>query len=336
MTLAFFGQTSQPARTVSEPFVSSSGSFGQVRVELQAPARTVRLGEPVWVDFVVRNVGESPVELIVASRAGASAASMVMGLPIEHVFSGRSWRALAISDGIRKRLGEGVRREPAGSVSPVQLAPHASVGLRLDVAVLYPALRKAGRYTLTWRPYGGLAVSNDLVIQVDVIKQVRIRTDLGEMTIELLYNKAPQHVANFLNLAGSGLYDGTTLWRVVGGALVQGGDPKGDGSGMRPDGKTLVPEFNDTKFKEGTVGMALVPGDANTASCQFLIALRRLGFLDGRCTAFGQVTGATSLATLRRIGATEVDDQDRPVQPIRIRRVVIEPAKRLDGSEGGG
>lgn len=315
---ALAGQTSQPVFTPSLP-------FEQIRAELRADQTTVNVGQPVWVEFVLRNDGDEVAELVVPGTQLDSTACPAMGLPTQHVFSGPSWRALAISNGLRKRLGDSVVFPPAGPVRPIRIAPQASVGLRLDVARLYPALRQPGRYSLLWKPYGGLVRSNELVIRIERLKRVVIETDYGRMTVKLLYDKAPNHVANFLELVDQGFYNGLTFHRVVPGAIIQGGDPRGDGTGIRPDGRTLQPEFNDTLFQEGTVGMALTPGDPDSASCQFFICLRRLGALDGKYTAFGQLVGQESLETLRKIGSVPTDQADQPLKPVYIRSMVARP-----------
>lgn len=320
LQLSLVAQTSRPA-------VLLPVQFDQVRAELRAQRTTFNVGEPIWVEFVVHNRGQEAAELVVPGAAVADKppADGQMGLPIEHVFGGSGWRALSVSDGVRKRLGDDVRRPPAGAVRSIRLAGHSSVGLRVDVGRFYSALRQTGQYRLLWRPYGGLVKSNELMVRVEVLKQVLIRTNLGDMIVHLLYDKAAQHVANFLELAGQGFYNGLTFHRVVGGALIQGGDPRGDGTGSRADGKMLEPEFNDTPFEEGTLGMALAPGDPASASCQFFVCLRRVAALDGEYTAFGRVVGHDSLETLRRIGSVRTDESDRPVQTVRIDKVVVQP-----------
>jgi cyclophilin family peptidyl-prolyl cis-trans isomerase len=311
-------QTTQPAPLPTVP-------FEHVKPELRTPRTTVNAGQPVWIEFVLRNTSDQPVEISVPGAVPSAVAASAMGLPIEHVFSGASWQALAISDGVRRRLGDNVRRPPDNAAPVVRLAAHCSVGITLDAARWYPTLRQPGRYALTWRPYGGLIKSDPLVVRIEMLKQVVVQTDLGQMAIQLLYDEAPQHVANFLDLAGQGFYNGTTFWRVVRGALIQGGDPKGDGTGLRPDGRTLEPEFNNTPFEAGTIGMALTPGDPDSGSCQFFVCLRRMQVFDGQFTAFAQVVGDDSFETLARIGSVQTDQADRPTQPVTIQSMSVRP-----------
>ncbi len=311
-------QTSRPAPLPSVP-------FEHVKPELRTSRTTVNAGQPVWIEFVLRNTSDQPVEISVPGAVPSAVSASAMGLPVEHIFSGASWQALSITDGVRRRLGDNVRRPPDSAVPVIRLAAHCSVGITLDAAQWYSTLRQPGRYALTWRPYGGLIKSDPLVIRIETLKQVIMETDFGQMTVQLLYDEAPQHVANFLDLAGQGFYNGTTFWRVVRGALIQGGDPKGDGTGLRPDGRTLEPEFTDTPFETGTIGMALTPNDPDSGSCQFFICLRRMPVFDGQFTAFAQVVGDRSLETLARIGSVETDQADRPTQPVTIQSVTVRP-----------
>jgi len=315
---ALVSQTSQPVPLPTVP-------FEHVEAQLRTTRTTINAGQPVWIEFVLRNASDQSVEISVPGAVPSAVAPSAMGLPVEHIFSGASWQALAITDGVRRRLGDNVRRPPDSAVPVIRLAAHCSVGITLDVAQWYPALRQPGRYALTWKPYGGLIKSDSLIVRVETLKQVTIQTELGDMTVRLLYDDAPRHVANFLELAGQGFYNGTVFWRVVRGALIQGGDPKGDGTGLRPDGRMLEPEFNETPFEAGTVGMALTPDDPDSGSCQFFVCLRRMPVFDGQFTAFGQVLGDHSLETLYRIGSVDTDEADRPTQSVTIKSMIVRP-----------
>ena len=109
----------------------------------------------------------------------------------------------------------------------------------------------------------------------------------GEFRIDFHQEDAPKTVENFVTLAKKGFYDGLTFHRLQPGALVHGGDPKGDGSGG--PGYTIKAEFNKQKHERGAVAMArLVSPD--TAGSQFYIALTSAPELDGQYTVFGKVT----------------------------------------------
>src|ERR1700694_1321722 len=105
----------------------------------------------------------------------------------------------------------------------------------------------------------------------------------GEFRIDFYQEDAPKTVENFVTLAKKGFYDGLTFHRVQPGALVHGGDPKGEGSGG--PGYTIKAEFNKQKHERGAVAMArLVSPD--TAGSQFYITLTSAPELDGQYTVF--------------------------------------------------
>ncbi len=291
-----------------------------IRVELRAPRTTVPVGSEVIVEFVVQNLTDEPVSLTVpGALEGQERVDLGMGLPLEHVFSGEYYRGLEVASEMNPRLGDRVMRRPTYPVPPITLAPFSSVGLRFDVARFYPGLHQSGIYRLHWRPYGGAVETAPLIIEVVQYKQVVMETEHGPLTVHLLYDKAPRHVANFLELVERRFYNGKTFHTIYPNQFLLGGCPEGTGTGKRPDGLCLLPEFNDTPFDLGTVGMALIESDVNSASCQFFICLSRQPAWDGRYTAFARVQGPTSLATLRRLGSTAVDQEHRPPQPLVIK-----------------
>jgi len=150
-------------------------------------------------------------------------------------------------------------------------------------------------------------------------KQVVMDTEYGALTMQLLYDKAPRHVANFLELIDNRFYNNKTFHTVFTHQFILGGCPLGDGTGKRPDGACIPAEFNDTPFEAGTVGMALIQGDPNSGSSQFFICLSRQPAWDGRYTAFAQITGPQSLATLRKLGEASTDENRRPTKPLLIK-----------------
>lgn len=157
------------------------------------------------------------------------------------------------------------------------------------------------------------------------MKQVTISTDFGDMNLTFLPDKAPGHVENFIELAESGFYDGLSFHRIIDGFMIQGGCPKGNGTGSGP--RRLNAEFNDTPHVLGTLSMARSKSP-NSASCQFFICLDDAGFLDGQYTAFGRVADQTSLETLKKIGKVPVRDsgageKSSPVEPVKINRVTM-------------
>ena len=115
---------------------------------------------------------------------------------------------------------------------------------------------------------------------------VLIETERGTLTVELFPEVAPKTIAQFLNLAKKGFYNGSSFYRVVPKFLIQAGDPSGSGTGG--SGRTIPDEFNEKKHKTGTVGMAHTK-DPDSGDSQFYICLEPQPFLDGKYTVFGQV-----------------------------------------------
>ncbi|MCX6830087.1 MAG: peptidylprolyl isomerase [candidate division Zixibacteria bacterium] len=147
--------------------------------------------------------------------------------------------------------------------------------------------------------------------------EIAIQTDLGVMNLELFRDVAPIHVDSMLSLIRKKFYDGLTFHRVIDGFMIQGGDPKGNGSGDA--GYNLPAEFSAVKHLEGTLSMAR-SADPNSASCQFFICLAPTPFLDGKYTIFGHLMEGYDV--LHKIGSTKVAGE-KPVQDMVIRKMTI-------------
>lgn len=150
--------------------------------------------------------------------------------------------------------------------------------------------------------------------------RVRISTSMGDMVAELWNDVAPGHVANFLELGRDGFYDGLSFHRIIPGFVVQGGCPRGDGTGGRPDGAHLKAEFNDREHHPGTLSMARSQ-HPDSAGTQFFVCLTRehCRHLDGKYTAFGQVV--EGMDVVEALGAVATDGQDRPKTRVELRSV---------------
>lgn len=116
--------------------------------------------------------------------------------------------------------------------------------------------------------------------------------DYGTIALELDADTAPISVTNFINLAKDGFYDGLTFHRIIDGFMIQGGDPKGNGTGGSD--KTIKGEFSENGVEndishEGVISMAR-SNDPDSASSQFFIVHEDSEFLDGNYAGFGHVT----------------------------------------------
>jgi peptidyl-prolyl cis-trans isomerase B (cyclophilin B) len=115
----------------------------------------------------------------------------------------------------------------------------------------------------------------------------------------LFPDDAPLHAAAFLKLADAGFYDGLSFHRVEPGFVVQGGDPKGDGTGG--PGYRLKAEFNSRPHVRGTVAMARAT-QPDSAGSQFYICLDDARFLDRQYTVFGQMIDGFDALDAIRVG----------------------------------
>ena len=159
-------------------------------------------------------------------------------------------------------------------------------------------------------------------------KVAELHTTAGQINIRFFPDIAPNHVRNFLDLAGQGFYDGTRFHRVIPGFMIQGGDPntKSDaahtwGTGGSPN--KLKAEFNAISHKRGIVSMAR-SNHPDSASSQFFIVVADSTFLDKQYTVFGQVTKGMEIADA--IVKAPKGANDRPNDPVAITQVVVRDA----------
>ena len=145
-----------------------------------------------------------------------------------------------------------------------------------------------------------------------------IETRLGSMTLEFFPDVAPNHVANFIKLAKTGFYDGTTFHRVIPGFMIQGGDPNSKDDDRANDGTggpgyTLNAEFNQKPHLRGTLSMARAM-DPNSAGSQFFICAADAPHLNGNYTVFGQVI--RGIETVDKIVNVPRDARDNPLESV--------------------
>jgi len=115
--------------------------------------------------------------------------------------------------------------------------------------------------------------------------QAIIETHEGPIAVDLLFKEAPNTVANFIDLANKGFYNGLTFHRIIQRFVAQGGDPNGNGTG--DPGYKIDDETNNLKHVAGAVSMA--NSGANTGGSQFFIVQWEQPHLDGKHTIFGMV-----------------------------------------------
>ncbi len=154
---------------------------------------------------------------------------------------------------------------------------------------------------------------------------VVIEMDSGELIeIELYPEIAPKTVENFEKLVNSHFYDGLTFHRVIPGFMIQGGCPKGNGTGG--PGYSIKGEFsangvkNNLKHTRGVISMARAM-DPDSAGSQFFIMHEDAPHLDGQYAAFGKVV--SGMDAVDRIAAVETDWGDKPLTPVVMNKVSI-------------
>ena len=163
---------------------------------------------------------------------------------------------------------------------------------------------------------------------------VVLETSMGEITIRLRPEEAPNTVFSFRHLVGGGFYTDIIFHRIVeqipsGNFVIQVGDPTGMGSGG--PGYMIDLENSSLPHDFGVVSMAR-SGDPNSNGSQFFICLSRPGtaFLDGQYTAFGEaIDGAQTIVDISQV---EVDGSDRPLNPPTIQSARLIPADPYTGT----
>ena len=149
--------------------------------------------------------------------------------------------------------------------------------------------------------------------------------DGGEIVLNLFPKVAPNTVANFIELANSGFYDGLTFHRVISGFMIQGGDPNGNGTGN--PGYHIAGEFQENGFRNvlshtrGVISMARSM-DPDSAGCQFFIMHEDGTYLDGSYAAFGRVV--EGMDVVDAIASVETDSNDKPTSDQVIASIRVE------------
>ncbi len=161
--------------------------------------------------------------------------------------------------------------------------------------------------------------------------EVVFETEAGSFRMELYPDKAPKHVAFFLDLVKKGYYNGSGFHRAYPYALVQGGDP------LLKDPKTpkklwgtgglklQKSEFSDLKHERGVVSTVSIPNTPDSDGAQFFVCLAPQPVLDGKYSAFGKVTeGFEALEKISQVPAEEGVVE----KPVKILRAFVEAKKR--------
>lgn len=208
---------------------------------------------------------------------------------------------------------EEVKNKPFGALKASFIALFASVLLCVGIAFVQT-------------PEKAYAADSTYVATIQV-------EGYGTITAELDRNAAPVTVDNFVKLARSGFYNGLTFHRISKDFCIQGGDPKGDGTGgssTKIKGEFAANGYyNPIKHVAGTLSMARA-SDYNSASSQFFIvpttSTQNTNALDGNYAAFGRVTSGMDVVNKLNNVATKGgtgSDKDKPTSTIKIKSITI-------------
>ena len=163
-----------------------------------------------------------------------------------------------------------------------------------------------------------------------------LKTNLGDIKIELFPNHAPKTVKNFIGLAdGTGewtdlktgkkadkaLYDGTIFHRVIPGFMIQGGDPLGTGTGG--PGYRFADEFHPELSFNKPYLLAMANAGPGTNGSQFFITVAPTTWLDRKHSIFGEVKSEASQKIVQAISEVKVGGADRPIQAVKITSVSL-------------
>ena len=165
-------------------------------------------------------------------------------------------------------------------------------------------------------------VQNDVSSNPKTNHMVTIDTNYGTIVLELYASDAPNTVKNFETLIQKSFYDNLTFHRVIKGFMIQGGDPKGDGTGG--PGYTFADELNPQTasykagYKKGVLAMA--NAGPNTNGSQFFIMLADYP-LPNNYTIFGHVVSGQDVVD--KIGQVKTGANDKPVSPVVMKKVTV-------------
>ncbi|MEI8054722.1 MAG: peptidylprolyl isomerase [bacterium] len=152
-----------------------------------------------------------------------------------------------------------------------------------------------------------------------------IKTNYGDITVELYGNDSPITVNNFLNLASQGFYNNTKFHRVIKDFMIQAGDPNSRDKdisthGTGGPGYRFMDEINSHKLVRGSLAMANAGADTN-GSQFFIVTKTATTWLDGKHTNFGLVT--SGMVTVSKIENVSVDTNDHPIDDVIIESIEL-------------
>ena len=150
------------------------------------------------------------------------------------------------------------------------------------------------------------------------MSEATMSTNHGDITFELFDADAPKTVENFRTLARKGYYDGLIFHRIIKDFMIQGGCPKGTGTGG--PGYEFEDEFNDHKVVRGALAMANAGPNTN-GSQFFIVTVAAAAWLDGKHTVFGEVT--SGMDVVDKLEGLPTDGRDKPREDAKIEKLTV-------------
>jgi len=302
--------------------VRAAGARAPVSIYFETQLPYFYEGDPLHMAMTVKNVSESPVD-------NSKGIDLLGGMQVEDARGAK----LKAADGTPPLVSQ-----------PKSLEKSAFFGRVLEMTEIFPGLRKAGNYRVSWKGPDG--TSNDLILHI-VEKydpkrdyQARLETDFGPIVIALAKEAAPRHVRNFIDLVRQGFYNGNQFHRVIPGQAIVGGSPTGDVDGGA--GYNLKPELSDLPVEAGTVvqvrNQETGPDDSGS---NFMISAIGSPDLRGRVTVLGRVVeGLDTVKTICVVPTVQEKGTrgglpPRPVKPVLIRKVTLtDVTGKVQGKSG--
>ncbi|KAG9440517.1 hypothetical protein H6P81_020682 [Aristolochia fimbriata] len=163
---------------------------------------------------------------------------------------------------------------------------------------------------------------------------VQLHTTHGDLNIELHCDITPRACENFISLCEKGYYNGIAFHRSIRNFMIQGGDPTGTGRGGESIwGKPFKDEFNSKLVHSGRGVVSMANSGPHTNGSQFFILYKSANHLNFKHTVFGTVVGG--MTTLTAMEKVPIDDDDRPLEEIKITSVTVfvNPYSEMDEEE---
>lgn len=295
------------------PVLPAAAEPKPVEVSLALSPAALPLGGIVQAEITVRNPGAEP-RTIPEVRFETRSVSFAL-----------SFRTASGSDRTAEHhvIVPDCFTGPRFDAPQVVLPPGAAVVQRFA----FPAVRVG---PMRVRAKIGDLASNEAALEVRPADgksklAAEVETSKGTFVVEFLPDAAMNSVMNFVNLARARFYEKIVFHRVIKDFVIQAGNPAlsaANGFGTDGPGYTIRAEISDEKHAEGSVAMARVSANKDSAGSQFYVCLAPQPKLDGKYTVFGRV--ADGMDVVRAIGSAETNRQtDRPLQDVIIQAVRI-------------